>query len=235
MLVAAPLAELHPARRALPAVLAVVAWNMAEKHEFATLLRASRGDAVVLLATFLLVVFRDLTEGILVGFGIGALLFLHRMAQAVEIESAGRSSSEDRRRSARAATGALRRRAGHRPRRRRLPDLRAPSSSARPRPWRPRSTGSGEQPKAYVLDFSAVPLLDSTAAATIEGFVRKARRRGAAVYIAGAKPPVRRLLLTHGLRPPELRFRSTLAEAVAAAHGRPGPRGAAPVPVALTG
>jgi SulP family sulfate permease len=42
---------------------------------------------VVLLATFLLVVFRDLTEGIVVGFGIGALLFLHRMAQAVEIES----------------------------------------------------------------------------------------------------------------------------------------------------
>ena len=81
---------------ALAAVLAVVAWNMAEKHEFATLLRASRGDAVVLLATFLLVVFRDLTEGILVGFGIGALLFLHRMAQAVEIESAVPLLDEDR-------------------------------------------------------------------------------------------------------------------------------------------
>ena len=73
--------------RRSPAVLAVVAWNMAEKHEFATLLRASRGDAVVLLVTFLLVVFRDLTEGILVGFGLGALLFLHRMAQAVEVEN----------------------------------------------------------------------------------------------------------------------------------------------------
>ena len=74
---------------ALAAVLAVVAWNMAERHEFATLLRASRGDAVVLMATFLLVVFRDLTEGIVVGFGIGAL-FLHRMAQAVEVESGRR-------------------------------------------------------------------------------------------------------------------------------------------------
>jgi SulP family sulfate permease len=90
-----------------------------------------------------------------------------------------------------------------------------------------------EQPKAYVLDVSAVPFLDSTAAATIAGFVRKARRRGAAVYAAGAKPPVRRLLLTHGLRPPELRFRSTLAEAVAAAHGRPGPGSAVPAGAAL--
>jgi SulP family sulfate permease len=33
-----------------------------------------------------LVVFRDLTEGILIGFGIGALLFLHRMAQMVAVE-----------------------------------------------------------------------------------------------------------------------------------------------------
>jgi SulP family sulfate permease len=70
MLAAAPLAA-HIPLAALAGVLGVVAWNMAEKHEFATLLRASRGDAVVLLATFLLVTFRDLTEGILVGFGLG--------------------------------------------------------------------------------------------------------------------------------------------------------------------
>ncbi len=67
-----------------------------EKHEFGILLRTSRGDAVVLLATFLLVIFRDLTEGILVGFGLGALLFLHRMAQAVEIDQPRLAGGEDR-------------------------------------------------------------------------------------------------------------------------------------------
>ena len=67
----------------------------AEKHEFATLVRASWGDAVVVIVTFLLVVFRDLTEGILVGFGIGALLFLHRMAQAVQIERAAWHAEAD--------------------------------------------------------------------------------------------------------------------------------------------
>ena len=71
MLVAAPLASYIPLA-ALAGVLAVVAWNMAEKARSRRLLRASRGDAVVLLVTFLLVIFRDLTEGILVGFGIGA-------------------------------------------------------------------------------------------------------------------------------------------------------------------
>src|SRR5690606_7225484 len=72
---------------ALAGVLALVSWNMFEKREFAALVRASWGDAVVVLATFLLVVFRDLTEGILVGFGLGVLLFLHRMAQAVEVQT----------------------------------------------------------------------------------------------------------------------------------------------------
>jgi hypothetical protein len=39
-------------------------------------------ERYVLLVTFLLVIFCDLTEGILAGFGLGALLFLHRMAQS---------------------------------------------------------------------------------------------------------------------------------------------------------
>ncbi len=63
----------------------------------------------------------------------------------------------------------------------------------------------GEHPKAYVIDFSAVPILDSTAAATLNGFAHKARRQGAALYVAGARPQIRRILLTHGVRPPHVR------------------------------
>ncbi len=66
MLVAAPLAAYIPLA-SLGGVLAVVAWNMAEKEEFASLLRASWGDAVVLMATFLLTIFEDLTIAIGVG------------------------------------------------------------------------------------------------------------------------------------------------------------------------
>jgi sulfate permease, SulP family len=88
MLVAAPLAAYIPLA-ALGGVLAVVSWNMAERHEFVSLLRASRGDALVLLSTFLLTVFEDLTLGIAVGVTLGAFLFLHRMAEAVEIEGGG--------------------------------------------------------------------------------------------------------------------------------------------------
>ena len=95
MLIAAPLASYIPLA-ALAAVLAVVAWNMAEKHEFALLIRSSWGDATVLLATFLLTIFRDLTEGILVGFALGAVLFIHRMAQTTSIETTAPLVADDK-------------------------------------------------------------------------------------------------------------------------------------------
>ena len=81
MLVAAPLVSYLPLA-ALGAVLAIVAWNMVEKEEFRSLLSASWGDAVVLMATFLLTVFADLTTAIATGVTLGAFLFLHRMAEA---------------------------------------------------------------------------------------------------------------------------------------------------------
>jgi sulfate permease, SulP family len=84
MLVAAPLASYIPLA-ALAGVLAVVAWNMIEKHAIAMLLRASWGDAAVLSVTFLLTIFRDLTEAIIVGFALGSVLFIHRMSQVTAV------------------------------------------------------------------------------------------------------------------------------------------------------
>src|SRR5471032_262283 len=95
MLIAAPLASYIPLA-ALASVLVVVAWNMAEKAAFATLIRSSRGDATVLLATFLLTIFRSLTEGILVGFALGAVLFINRMAQMTGIEADAPLVTRDR-------------------------------------------------------------------------------------------------------------------------------------------
>jgi SulP family sulfate permease len=224
MAVAAPLAGFIPLA-SLAAVLAVVCWNMVEKREVATLLRASHGDAVVLTVTFLLVVFRDLTTGIVVGFAVGALLFLHRMAQSVAVDASPVAGGEDRE----DAQGD------------RLPY--DPALASDPAVVVFRISGAfffgaaaavgaaldqiGAQPRAYVIDFAAVPVIDSTAAATIEGFARKVHRAGAALYISGAGQSVRRVLLSHGVRPPQVRFRVQLADAVAAAKGATagGPRG----------
>jgi sulfate permease, SulP family len=77
MLIAAPLAY-HVPLAALGAVLAVVCWNMAEKHEFWHFLTCGWRTAVVLVATFGLTVFVDLIAGIAVGTLLG--LVIARMA-----------------------------------------------------------------------------------------------------------------------------------------------------------
>jgi sulfate permease, SulP family len=212
MLIAAPLASYIPLA-ALASVLVVVAWNMAEKREFATLIRSSRGDATVLLATFLLTIFRDLTEGILVGFALGAVLFINRMAQMTGIEADTPLVTADR-----ADDGADR----------------VPYDSglaADPDVLVYRITGAfffgaastvgtvldsiADTRRAFVVDFAAVPFLDSTAANAMSRVADKARRQGIRLFITGASPTVRRALLTHGVRPPRARYRATIARAIA--------------------
>lgn len=216
MLVAAPLASFIPLA-ALAGVLVVVAWNMAEKTAFATLLRTSPGDAVVLLATFGLTVFRGLTEGIVVGFALGALLFIHRMAQHAGVEVHVPPVPEDQ-----ADT----------------------TSPARP-PYDPaiatdpdvavyRITGAfffgaaatvgavleriADQHRAFVIDFSAVPFIDSTAANTMDGIARKAARHHVVLLISGATPAVRKSLAANGVSAPTVLFERSIAAAIGAAH-----------------
>jgi SulP family sulfate permease len=82
--------------------------------------------------------------------------------------------------------------------------------------------------KAFVVDFAAVPFLDSTAANAMSRVAAKAKRQGIRLYITGASPTVRRALLTHGVRPPRARFRETIARAVADIKGQREQASAAP-------
>ena len=65
-----------------------------------------------------------------------------------------------------------------------------------------------------MLDCSAVPFLDSTAASVIESAARKAERAGVRLFVVGASPQVRRMLFTHGVRPPHVRYKATVARAL---------------------
>jgi SulP family sulfate permease len=76
MVIAAPLAKFIPLS-ALAGVLFVVCWNMAEKAEFARLMR-NWPTAAVLLATFGLTLIKNLTFGIVAGCLIGAILAAFR-------------------------------------------------------------------------------------------------------------------------------------------------------------
>ena len=208
MAVAAPLVSYVPLA-ALGAVLAIVAWNMAEKDEFLALLKSSRGDAFVLLATFLLTVFVDLTTAIAVGVVAGSFLFLHRMAETVEVQGEALATDDQ------ADNG---------------DDPVADSMKGDVFVFRisgafffgaTARVGTildriGEKPRVFIMDFSAVPLIDSTAAKSLHGFVHKLQRSGTTIYFSGARASVRETLTVAGLREPAVIYADSVDAAQAA-------------------
>jgi SulP family sulfate permease len=216
MAVAAPLATYIPLA-SLGGVLAVVAWNMAEKEEFAGLLRASWGDATVLMATFLLTIFEDLTIAIGVGVTLGAFLFLHRLADVAAVESGAPLVPEDK------ADGAVADRIRYDPGEfasdisvYRLSGAMFFASTAAVRSALDRI---GERPKVFILDFEDVPIVDSTAANTLKSFAEGLERHGTVVYFSAVSTRIRRTLFHAGLRPPLVRYAANVQEAAEAAQG----------------
>ena len=84
LLVAAPLAGAIP-MAVLAAILMVVSYNMGEWREIPELLRLTKTDIVVWIATFALTVFADLTVAVEVGMILAALLFIRRVSDTTTI------------------------------------------------------------------------------------------------------------------------------------------------------
>ncbi|MDO9524287.1 MAG: SulP family inorganic anion transporter [Gemmobacter sp.] len=198
MMIAAPLAAWIPLA-ALAGVLVVVAWNMFEKQEFWSLLRASRADAAVVLVTFLLVVFRDLTEGIIAGTALGGAVFIRRMSETARVEQDGAETTYDRADQDHDVVVY------------RLRGAYFFGAAA--------SLGSvldriAERPRALIVDFSDVPFIDSTGARSFDLLARKLDRAGGKLVIAGASPEVRKMLLGQGAREPHVAYRGTVQDAL---------------------
>ena len=79
----------------LAAILIVVAYNMSEWREFSHLLKSPRGDVAVLLATFFLTVFIELTVAIQVGILLAAFLFLQKMSAETHVDVITDNLKED--------------------------------------------------------------------------------------------------------------------------------------------
>ena len=212
MLVAAPLASYIPLA-ALAGVLAVVAYNMIEKHAFVALLRSSKGDALVLLVTFVLVIFRDLTEGITVGFALGALLFIDRMGKAIAIVTHTPLATED------VADTTDGERTPYEAKSATDPNTIIYRLSGAFFFGAASTVGSvldrmADQRKNFILDCTAVPFLDSTAANVLEGAARKAHRAGIRFFITGASTQARHMLFTHGVRPSHVEYAANIQDAL---------------------
>jgi sulfate permease, SulP family len=203
MLVAAPLMSYLPLA-ALGAVLTVVAWNMSDHHQFLALLRSSWSDRIALLITFFLTVFVDLTVALQAGVIFAAFAFMHRMAEATSVEKHEGNGTLPH-------TGIE------------VDDnqiavfrLDGPFFFGTASRVADAIEAAGTQPRAFILDFGAVPFVDSTAANALRAFLDKAKADGVDVHAANLRAAARAAFERSGLGPPHIHFADDLESAIAA-------------------
>jgi SulP family sulfate permease len=191
---------------ALAAILVVVSWNMAERAAFMALLKSSWGDAVVLLATFGLTIFRDLTEGIVIGVMLGCLLFMHRVAKSMSVES---GHAEDPEREIETKSGVM----VHR--------INGFFFFGSAHVVAETLENIGSDVRGHIIDVSQVPFIDASGAHALLGFVTKARQKGISVILAGASAHLKNELSRYGIDAKNVAFAPSAERAMKELNGSP--------------
>ncbi|CAM3264518.1 SulP family inorganic anion transporter [Filibacter tadaridae] len=93
LLIFAPYASYIPLAAMAP-ILMFVAWNMSARKAFTHILSVRSGDSIVLVTTFLLTIFINLTIAVQVGILLAALSFLKKMSGKLVLKEAELSDVE---------------------------------------------------------------------------------------------------------------------------------------------
>jgi len=191
MMVLAPLVSYVPLA-ALGAVLVIVCWNMAEFGEFGSILRGPRGDMLLLLVTFGLTILVDLSIAISAGVVLSSIIFMHRMALAVEAETGVSLIEGDAEEGA--PDDALERAAL--PRGVEVFQLSGPFFFGAAAHFEQLLARTGGRPRVLILWMDAVPLIDASGAKILKKFFNTARARGTTIIVSGLRPAPAQVLRT---------------------------------------
>jgi SulP family sulfate permease len=182
ILLLAPLASAIPLC-CLSAVLFVVAWNMSEVRHAARMVRsAPKPDVAILLLTFFLTVFVDLVVAVNVGVILAALLFMRRMADAVNVEEDGERTNDPGNSGSTVCP---------------LPDgvvvfgIEGPFFFGAAEKLERALAHVQRRTTTLILRMGQVPFVDATGILTLEEIITDFRRHGTAVLLAEVRPNVR--------------------------------------------
>ncbi|WP_199268712.1 SulP family inorganic anion transporter [Cognatiluteimonas profundi] len=214
MLLLAPLMRYVPLA-ALAAVLLVVAWNMSEYQHFRHTLSAPKGDRLVLLLTFFLTIFIDLTVAIEVGLVVASFVFMFRMADVVEVTSGVKLLESD--------NGETAEGLGQRAQ---LPsDVEAFQING------PLFFGAASRldnvldqfrkaPKVFILRMRLVPIIDASGVHALRMLLQRCRKRGIVLVVSGLQTQPLRVVHQMHLTPQDgaLHFVPDFATALALAN-----------------
>ncbi len=174
LLSAGPLAA-HIPLAALAGVLVVVCYHMSEWHSFKFILTGPVTDIAVLMTTFLLTVFVDLTTAVGVGMVLAAFLFMRNVGALSEVKALTHEADAERPEKI------------HAP-----PDVEVYAINGS------FSFGAAEKlmeveqalfkaPRALVLDMSGVFYMDATGLKTLRDIRQRCQSRGTRLMLAGVQ------------------------------------------------
>jgi SulP family sulfate permease len=165
---------------ALAAVLLMVAWGMSEYDRFVLLVRTDAGERGVLILTFLLTVFVDLTVAIAVGVTLAALLFMRRMSETAGLVAIDAAEEPELRDGLPDGVEVLR--------------FTGPLFFGVASEMLEGLRRAGQRPRAIILRMEQVPYIDATGANALSTFTRQAKHSGTQVVLCGLQRQPREFL-----------------------------------------
>lgn len=178
----------------LAAILIMVAYHMSEWRHFVNLLHAPRADIIVMLLTFGLTVFVDLTVAIEAGIVLSALLFMNRMSQLTETRNITHELTENYEKDdALSISG------------RTVPqgvevfEIYGPFFFGAANQFKDTLSLIKKPPKVLILRMRHVLSIDATAMHALEDVIAKTKKDGTKLIFSGVQPRLKSYLIQKGM------------------------------------
>lgn len=195
LLFLAPFASAIPLAAMAP-ILMMVAWNMSERKTFAKIARTKTADSLILVITFLLTVFINLTVAVQAGLVIAIILFMKRMSEEVKVDKVLPDPQDQK---AKVSANVVK--DG-----RKCPQISMVSIEgtlffgAAHTLDQALSSQCEDIPQVLILRLGRVPYMDTTAAAHLSAFMNHIQQHGGIVLITGIAPQPAQMMRKTGLQ-----------------------------------
>jgi SulP family sulfate permease len=184
----------HIPMACLAGVLVVVSYNMSEWRGFRSLLRSSKSDAAVLVATFALTVIFDLTIAIEIGLLLAVVLFLKRISDVSTVSMFRREINGAEYVEGSVDTDKLELPSGVE-----VYEIEGPFFFGIANKFDGVMKHVGDKPRVRIIRMRKVPFVDSTGAHNLESLVRASQKEGITILLSGVNESVRSTLRKTGI------------------------------------
>ncbi|MFO7977987.1 MAG: SulP family inorganic anion transporter [Bacteroidales bacterium] len=178
---------------ALAGILVLVAYNMSEWRTFRSLLRNTKSDIAVLLTTFFLTVFIDLTVAIQFGLLLAVFLLVRRVSETTDIEvlknqiedEGSHISDDEEKLDIPADTEVF--------------QIKGPFFFGIVNKFEEAEKRSGCRPRIRIIRMRRVPFIDSTGLKNLRSFIARCQHQKIIIMLSGVQPRTSEALEKEGI------------------------------------